>query len=139
MTIVERVSYLKGLADGLGLDENAKQDKLIKSIIEVLGDMSDKIAKMDGGLEELSDQLDAVDDDLAKLEESYYGDDACGCGDDEFYEVVCPNCGEEVCLDAAMLEKESIECPNCGTELEFDFDCDCDDDGCGCEGCKSEE
>ena len=31
MTISEKVAYIKGLADGLVLDENNKQDKLLKA------------------------------------------------------------------------------------------------------------
>ena len=36
MTVTEKVSYLKGLAEGLGIDENEKNGKVIKAIIDVL-------------------------------------------------------------------------------------------------------
>ena len=35
----EKVSYLKGLADGLPLDENTNEGKVLRAIIEVLDDM----------------------------------------------------------------------------------------------------
>ena len=35
MTTSEKVAYLKGFADGLGLDKENKQDKLIAAIIDV--------------------------------------------------------------------------------------------------------
>ncbi|OJU11420.1 MAG: hypothetical protein BGN88_14040 [Clostridiales bacterium 43-6] len=126
MTVLEKVSYLKGLAEGLGFDESSKQDKLLKAIIEVLDDIAMTVTDLEDDVVELSDQLDAVDEDLAGVEEEIYGyeDDA---EDEDFYEVVCPSCGEQVYLDSEMLEEESIDCPACGTELEFDFSCDCDE------------
>ena len=39
MTVTEKVSYLKGLAEGLGIDENEKNGKVIKAIIDVLDDL----------------------------------------------------------------------------------------------------
>lgn len=128
MTVTEKVAYLKGLAQGLGLDENNKQDKLIQSIIDVLDDMALSVADLETGLDELGEQVDDIDEDLAAVEEDFYGDeedDCCGgdccCGDD-FVQVECPACGEEICLEPETLEKEdSIVCPNCKTELEFDF------------------
>ena len=38
MSISDKVAYIKGLADGLVLEENNKQDKLIKAIIDALDD-----------------------------------------------------------------------------------------------------
>ena len=40
--------------------------------------------------------------------------------DGVFYEVECPNCGEEISFDDETLEEGSIRCPNCGAMLEFD-------------------
>ena len=135
MTVLEKVSYLKGLADGLGIDEGNKQDKLIKAIIDVLDDMALTITDLEDDVIDLSDQIDAVDEDLADVEEEIYGDDDFDDDEDDedFYEVVCPSCGEQVYLDSEMLEEDSIDCPACGTELEFDFSCECDDEECDCE------
>ena len=38
-----------------------------------------------------------------------------------FYEVECPNCGEEISFDDETLDEGSIQCPNCGATLEFDM------------------
>lgn len=37
-----------------------------------------------------------------------------------YYEVECPNCGEEISFDEETLEEGTIFCPNCGAQLEFD-------------------
>ena len=41
--------------------------------------------------------------------------------DGVFYEVECPNCGEEISFDDETLDEGSIQCPNCGATLEFDM------------------
>ena len=93
-------------------------------------------------VEELSAQVDEIDDDLGTVEEDLYGDDECDCDDededfdDTLYEVECPNCGDVICLDESMLDEGEIDCPNCGEKLEFDLDdLDCEGDCEGCTGC----
>lgn len=139
MSISEKVAYIKGLAEGLKTD-----DKLLTAIIDVLGDIAAEIDDVEEVVADMGDQIDAVDEDLASVEELIYDeedDDCCCCGedDDECYEVECPACHEVLYLDAEMLEEEGIECPNCGTPLEFDFD-GCDDCCCcDCEESSDEE
>jgi glutamate-5-semialdehyde dehydrogenase len=40
MTLTEKVAYLKGLAEGLNLDENAKETKLFNAMFDILEDMA---------------------------------------------------------------------------------------------------
>ncbi len=130
MTTLERVSYLKGLADGMKMDDSTNEGKLLLNIIEVLEDVAMDMADMGDDLVGLSDQVDEIDDDLAALEEDLY-DDMEDDDDEELYEVECPSCGDVICLDEEMLDKGEIECPNCGEKLEFDFEDACDCDECG--------
>ena len=135
MTISERVSYIKGLAEGLGVDESTKEGKVINAIIDLLSDMTDELDAIDEACAELGEQLDAVDEDLSALEEDFYAEDFYDDEDDEeidgeVYEVECPECHDVIYLDESMLEEEEMNCPNCGTRLEFEFECDCD---CDCD------
>ena len=140
MTITEKVAYLKGLAEGLALDESKPEAKLIGAIIDVLDDMALTVSDLEDGLDLFSEQLDAVDEDLDELEGFVYEelDDDCCCDDccdddeEEYYDVECPSCGEVICVDGDILDEGSINCPNCNELLEFeiDFDCDCDCDDC---------
>lgn len=143
MDICEKIAYIKGLAEGLELDNTSKEGKILSAIIDLLGDITEEICEIEDGCDELMEQIDAVDEDLASLEELIYDDDEdcdCDCDDccdcdDEVYEIECPACNDVIYLDGDMLEEEGMTCPNCGTELEFDFDgiCDCDcDDCCDC-------
>ena len=136
MTVTEKVAYIKGLVDGLDLDAKKDEVKVIKAIIELLDDMAMSVSDLEEGLDVVSDQVDEIDEDLSDLEGYVYeDDDDCCCGDDDCYEIECPNCGETICVDDGILEGGSIDCPNCGTLLEFDFDddCCCGDDDCDCD------
>ncbi len=144
MDICEKIAYIKGLAEGLELDESTKEGKILAALIDLIGDITEEICDIEDALDDMCDQIDAVDEDLSAVEEIIYDEDCdccddecdcdCDCDDDELYEIECPACNDIIYLDEDMLEEEGIECPNCGTPLEFDFDCDCCDceDDCDC-------
>ncbi len=140
MTVTEKVAYLKGLVEGLDFDADKKETKVINAVLEVLEDLALTVSDLDDEMELVTEQLDAVDEDLADLEEVFYEEmddcDCCDCDcDDEMYEVECPNCGEVICLDEEIILEGEIDCPACGELLEFDCECDCCDceDDCDCE------
>ncbi len=144
MTITERADYIKGLAEGLGIDDSTKEGKIINALIGAIDDMSLTISDLESQIDELSEQVETIDEDLGSLEEDFYDlDDECGCGceddedddylDGDLYEVCCPTCGDTVCIDSDMLEEGQTTCPNCGELLEFDLEEDCGDDHCDCD------
>ncbi len=140
MTILEKVSYIKGLMDGLNLDDS-NENKVLKAIVDVLEDIAADVEDIEEDTAELSERIDAVDEDLAAVEDLVYDDEDYDDeedydDDDDIFEVTCPNCNDIIYLDSEMLENEGIDCPNCGTELEFDFSCDCDCEDC--DGCEEE-
>ena len=160
MNISEKVAYIKGLAEGLNVD-----DKVVNAILDVLADIAKAVNGLKEDTEYLENYIEEVDEDLGALEEDFYeidedecdccdcddewddedwdDEDECCCGhdhDDEdlfdggIYEITCPKCGEIVCMDEEMLFSPDCGCPNCGTSFEIDFDgveC-CDDDDCCC-------
>lgn len=138
MTNTEKVAYIRGLAEGLELDESKKEVKVINAILDLLDSMASSLAEVEESCADMADQLDSVDEDLADLEEEFYGCDHDHCHEDDeddeetYYEVTCPTCHETICLSEATIADGEMECPNCGEKLEFDLDdCDCDD-GCDC-------
>jgi DNA-directed RNA polymerase subunit RPC12/RpoP len=139
MTVTEKVAYLKGLIEGLGIDEGSKEGRIIKAIVEVLDDVALTVTDLEDGLSEISEQVDAIDEDLEDIEKDFYGDDDDDDDEDDddadYYEVTCPKCGEKVCLDDELLSDGEINCPKCGEKLELDFGCDC----CGEHGEDEEE
>ena len=128
MEMFEKVAYLKGLAEGLALDTETKEGKLIAAIIDVLDDMSAELAVMQEELYDVEDGLDAVSDDLSEVEEVLYElideeeeEDDEEDDDLEWFETTCPVCEEEILFDEDELEAGEIICPNCGEKLEFDL------------------
>ena len=141
MTVTEKVAYLKGLVEGLDFDKDDKETKVINAVLDVLEDLALTVSDLDDEMELVTEQLDAVDEDLADLEEIFYDecddcdcDDDCDCCDcdDEMYEVECPACGEMIYFDEEIILDGEAECPNCGEVLEFDCECDCED-CCDCD------
>ena len=132
----EKVAYLKGLAEGMSIDENTNEGKLLKSIINVLGDFADVIDDLEDSQIQLNEHLEDMDEDLAQLEyemyDDYDGDDQEDGDDIAYYEIECPNCNETVYMDEEMLDDEdNLACPSCKEPIEIEFECDC--------GCKHEE
>ena len=126
MGISEKVAYLKGLAEGLNLDDSTKEGKLLLAIVDVLDDMAEEFADIEDEIVDLEDGLDAVSDDLNDVEEFLYEtsddeDEEDEDDDDEYFVTTCPECEEEVIFDESVLEDGEVVCPNCGAKLEFDL------------------
>ena len=114
--LTDRVSYLKGLAEGMQLDKDTSANKLLLSMLDVLDEMAKEIADINDTYDELNEYVESIDDDLADLEDVLFEDeDDCCCDDDD-----CDCCDEDDDLIA-------YACPSCGHEIEFrasevDFD-----------------
>lgn len=144
MTVTEKVAYLKGLIEGMEIDATSKEGKLLKAAMDVLADLAVTVEDLEDYTAELTEQVDAIDEDLDSLECDFYeewdeDDDDCCCDEcgDEFYDITCPSCNEEFCVDEDTLLEGGIDCPNCGEHLEFEIEND-DDDDCCC-GCHDDE
>ena len=139
MEILEKVAYLKGLAEGLGVDASTKEGKLFTTMLDILDDvalepkdLADAQSELEGGLDAVSDDLNDVecylfedDDGEEDDEEDEDEDEEEDGGDDEdseVYETTCPNCEENILFDESILEQGYVECPNCGEKLEFDLE-----------------
>ena len=136
MTLTEKAAYIKGLADGLNLDADKPETKIINALLDLVDDMALSVCDLEDELALVGEQVDAVDEDLDALESYVYDDDDCDCCcdddcdccDDDFFEVECPACGEIINVDEGILESGSIQCPNCNENLEFDIEYDEDVD-----------
>lgn len=132
--ITNRAAYLRGLADGMNLDAEKNEVKLLNAIIDFLGEAADDIEMLDEEQGFIADKIDEMDDELDSIAEDLYDD--FEDDEDDLYTIVCDGCGEEI--DFAGSELDDIlagefECPNCGKTIELDLDdldCDCD---CGCD------
>ena len=138
MEITEKVAYLKGLADGLGLDAESKEGKVLLAMIDVLDDIALEIEDLKDYADELGEGLDAVSDDLEDVEDVLFGEDDYDEDEDEededeesedCYATTCPNCEEVIYFDESILEDGEVICPNCGEKLEFELEEEPEDGG----------
>ena len=148
MTISEKSAYLKGLMDGLNLNTESDEGKMIAAIVDLLGDVTKKLTAVEDTTIAISDELDEIEEDLDAIEdfimyededdydfddededdydfddEDDFEDEGFDFGDEDttIYEVECA-CGEIIDFDEETLEKGSMTCPNCGETLEFSFE-----------------
>ena len=80
MTISEKSAYLKGLMDGLKLDTETNEGKMIAAIVDLLGDMSKRMVDIEDTTIAISDELDEIEEDLDAIEDFIMDED------DEDYE-----------------------------------------------------
>ena len=150
MTLSEKSAYLKGLMDGLNLSKETPEGKMIAGIVDLLCDVTKRLADVEETTIAISDELDEIEEDLDAIEdyildeedEDYdeddfddddfedfddedFEDEGFDFGDEEttIYEVKCA-CGNIIDFDEDTLEEGSIECPNCGELLEFSLEDD---------------
>ena len=144
MTISEKSAYLKGLMDGLNLNTETAEGKMIASIVELLGDLTKKVTDIEDTTIAISDELDEIEEDLDAIEdfildeededyededyddyedEDDFEDEGFDFGDEDstLYEVTCA-CGNVIDFDEETLEAGSIICDNCGETLEFSLE-----------------
>lgn len=121
----DRVSYLKGLAEGLKLDTEKNEGKLIEKMLELLSDMASELDELRADHEDLSEFVESIDEDLGDIEDALYGDEDEDSpdGDDEdaednLVEYTCPHCGEEMTFEVDSFDfDEDYLCPNCHKPL----------------------
>ena len=138
MTLSEKSAYLKGLMEGMKLNTETNEGKLLAAIVDLLGDMSKTITDVEETTLAISDELDDIEEDLDEIydyladdddddeeddfedeeDDEDYEEDEYDFDDSTIYEVTC-KCGEVINFDEDTLEKGSIVCPICGEVLEF--------------------
>ncbi len=91
MTINEKASYIKGLADGMKFDTTTDTGRLISEMLGLMEEMALSISDLEDANARLEAYIDEIDHDLADVEEELYGDDDCCCDDDDCY------CDDDCC------------------------------------------
>lgn len=74
-SISNRIAYLRGLAEGLDVNEQSAQGRLIGEMIEILDDMHAQFGELHARVEEAEEYVEAIDEDLEDVELYLYGDD----------------------------------------------------------------
>ena len=83
MTISEKSAYLKGLMDGMNLNTETNEGKMIAAIVDLMGDMARRLADVEETTIAISDELDMIEEDLDAIED-YILDEEDDDFDDDF-------------------------------------------------------
>ena len=136
MTITEKVAYIQGLFDGLKLDtEKSGEARVLSEVLDVLREVGMQLDGMDAAMDQFDEELDALGDSVADLEEAVFDneeedEDFTGFEDEDdeedFFEIPCPTCGEDLVVDDESLAAGVVDCPVCGGKFALSFD---DEDG----------
>ncbi len=147
----EKAAYLKGLIDGLGIDESTKEGKVIKAMSELLSEMADAVDGIDEDVTRAYDQINDLSEELEDLEADLYEDDDADEEEDDedasddaegdeseddnadvagepYYEVACPACGGTVYVSEDDLDAGEAICPSCKVAFEVALADDEDDE-----------
>ena len=145
MNISEKCAYIGGLAEGLKIDTEKAEGRLILEMLDVISLMAEEIEDLKAECETLRDYAEELDEDLGDVEELLYEEDedddedfddedfddcdgdCCmcdGCDSIEDLEAIdegmrcymCPGCGDTICYDEDM-DPANIVCPSCGKPL----------------------
>lgn len=143
MELNAKAAYIKGLADGLKLDESKDEVKIINRLLDLVTDMASAITEVEDNYGELSDLIYDLNDEVESIKDDFYdGDPDFDFFDEDNpdYQITCDECGAEITVDEDTLLEGEIICPNCGGTVQFDFselfsdeECSCGDPDCG--GC----
>ena len=143
--LTDRVSYLRGLAEGLKLDDSRPEGTLIGKMLELLDAFAKDNDALHQSLDEMNEYVESIDEDLSDMEEAIYGDDEPDdedgeedededeedddSEDDSTVEYACPYCGETMVFDVERFDfDEDYLCPNCHKPLFPEEDEDVEDE-----------
>ncbi|MBQ2957679.1 MAG: hypothetical protein IJE08_14620 [Clostridia bacterium] len=115
----EKVSYLRGLMEGMKLDTTTNEGLLLSKIVDVLDSIACDIADLADAHEELNEYVDSIDQDLSELEEVF---------EDELEDDYEDEDDDE--------DEEDDEDEDDDEEDDFE---ECDGNCEGCSGCDDED
>lgn len=107
--ILQRIAYVQGLADGLGLEESSKEGQILLELVDVVAELAEVV---DEKFEDMESYVDVVEEDLAELEDYVYEDDDFDDYDDfdmddfDFFDTY-PESSEEVFEDIEVAEDDA--------------------------------
>ena len=144
----KKVGYLKGLMEGMDFSNDPSSEKLMKAMVELMGDLCDRVNSLEELMDDLNDYVESIDDDLSELEserdgdfrfrdddnENEYFDDtdenedrlhllggkAEEVEDETLAGAICPDCGRMFFVGADDPENALYRCPHCGSRVSPD-------------------
>ena len=137
MTVSEKVAYIRGLYDGLGLDgSKSGEARILFEVLDVLKEVGLQLDGMDAAMDRFDEELNTLEDSVADLENAVFDDsdededspDGRGGPEEDLLKIPCPSCGASLVVDDEALVAGVVDCPACGGKFALSFE---DEDGAG--------
>jgi hypothetical protein len=80
--VANRIAYLRGLTEGMGVNEGSREGKILVELVELMDDLSGELRELHARVEETERYTEAIDEDLEDVELLLYGEEA------DLYETV---------------------------------------------------
>ena len=138
MTITEKTAYLKGLLEGMAIDQATNEGKLLAAIIDTLDDIALAVADLDDEVGAINDEMDMMEESLDAIDEALDDvEDALDAIDEdlddmddeleELYEILDLDEDEDEDDEEEDEELEDedlyqLTCPTCEEEIIVDED-----------------
>ena len=75
MNLSDKMSYLKGLVDGMELDLTTKEGKVLGQLLDVLQETVLYVTDLQDQVDELTELCESLDEDLGDVEDAVFGDE----------------------------------------------------------------
>lgn len=125
-TVREKIAYLRGMIDASDRLREEPSGVIFQKMLEILDELATDVDELYIGQAEIEEYLEAIDEDLADLEDDLDDD----VDEDELVEVDCPHCHEPVYFEEDFLYDDDVEvsCPDCGSVVYDSSEFDEEDD-----------
>ena len=128
-----KIYYLQGYCEALDLSSESKEGNVLKLIIDILGEMNEKIEELENNHDEVVEFIESLseeNDSISKLLE-----DNCEniLSSNEDLELDCPICKTVFTVkERELYTEEDVTCPECNTvvlseETESSFEKICEE------------
>ncbi len=150
MILTEKLAYIRGLCDGLGIEADTNENKVLLALVDLLDDLTQEVSQHESDIEQLFEEIDAIDEDLSDVEDALLYDDEDFDDEDfteeDFFNADCDCDGDCDCGDDCSCgghhhgyDEENpiyeIECPGCGEVVCMDEEM-LFSENCACPNCK---
>ena len=102
----------------------AQAETLAEGIVRSL-----QLDGMDAAMDQFDQELDILEDTVSELEEAVFEDEEedredgfDGEDEEDFFEIPCPTCGEDLVVDDEALAAGVVDCPVCGGKFALSFE-----------------
>ena len=124
MDLNAKAAYIRGLMNGMEFDPNSKNGRIIAAMMDLLEAMAATVTEHDDALDQVYDELDAMDEDMDDLTSALFDiddEDEDDMDSEAEYEVTCPNCGVVTAVDVDTLLNQELVCPSCGATFGIEL------------------